>query len=107
ERICFGHSGRRISAVGTPHRLSVLFERFKWRLVTRVLGLPLFGAWGSVRRGVCFKNQPARCHHAKISWQKRRQINSQSDKPSVPCSSRRLYHNVLYDTSIGDLENDL
>src|SRR5208283_3559830 len=23
----------------TPHRLSVVFERFKWRLVTRVLGL--------------------------------------------------------------------
>ena len=38
--IGFGHSGRLISAFGTPHRLSVLFERFQWRLVTRVLGLP-------------------------------------------------------------------
>jgi hypothetical protein len=36
----FGHSGRLISSVGTPHRLSVLFERFKCRLVTRPLGLP-------------------------------------------------------------------
>ena len=31
---------RLIGAFGTPHRLSVVFERFKWRLVTRVLGLP-------------------------------------------------------------------
>ena len=28
-----------LDTLGTPHRLSVLFERFKWRLVTRVLGL--------------------------------------------------------------------
>jgi hypothetical protein len=42
-RMGFGHSGRLISLVGTPQRLSVLSEMFKWRLVTRVLGLPLKG----------------------------------------------------------------
>src|SRR6202011_1042939 len=38
EWIVFGHSGRLISAVGTPHRLSVLFGRFKWRLADTSVG---------------------------------------------------------------------
>jgi hypothetical protein len=46
-RIVFGHSGRSLLS-RTPHRLSVLFEKFKWRLVTRVLGLPLIAGRDAV-----------------------------------------------------------
>jgi hypothetical protein len=35
------------------------------------------------------------------------QNNSQSDNVAVPCSSPRLYHNVLYDTSRGDQKMNL
>jgi hypothetical protein len=80
-------SGRLISSVGTPHCLSVLFERFKWRLVTRVLGLPPHGGQRAVEEG-----------SARIRADKRR-LKAGTQFESIQAYSRHRSHPPPLDSS--------
>jgi hypothetical protein len=72
-----------------PHCLSLMFERFKWRLVTRVLGPPPHGGQRAVEEG-----------SARIRADKRQLKAGAQFESMQACSRHRSSPKLLLDSSL-------